>query len=213
MSTEAPADKPPRPRTVDYALYAILAKCALAVIFAVTLALNRAEVMNSWRTDGKHVGWSEQRLNDSFSFRLRLGVALAVVVSLIVLYLAKGIREGKNWSRMLFAALTILPVTPAADALQITYVFYGGPLLPRFLAVLLGLTSIMAVVLLFLPPSREYFRPAGTTRVSPFASFLRPRTTPGMRPDLPAQGAPEAPETGPAKRPSPRAKSRKASTE
>jgi hypothetical protein len=136
----------------------------------------------------------------------------------MLLLLAKFIRDGRNWSRWIYSIASVFPL---GDVFKVTGFFTTGHLAFKLSYGLTGLAAIVSIALLFARPSAPHFRPAGSERVSPFSAFLRPRTPAAGQPAAPvppapvppAAAQPEAPETGPAKRPSPRAKSRKASTE
>jgi hypothetical protein len=212
MSTEAIPAPVERPRTVDYALYAIVAKCVFSVLFAFALYTARSEVTDQWRKD--HPDWSATTLHDKFESAIRANIIQAIVITVLVLLIAKFIRDGKNWARWLFAVLMVVPFTPLADVLRLLSVFMRGGLLLKVLSLIIGLSTLAAVVLLFVRPSSPYFRKTAVdsvVRVSPFAALFRPRPRPGAA----KGGAPATPPVSePAgKRNSPRSKSRKASTE
>jgi len=242
MSADIEAESPTRPRIVEIAVYLILAKCVFSVIFSISLIASRSDVLDTWRRDKKHVGWSEDRLNHSFDNGIKVGIVLAVIIGLLLAYVAYRIWNGRNWARWLFTALMILPITPAADAFRITGVFFSGALLPRVIGFVTGALAIGAIFMLFSRPSASaYFKPAGgdgSPTPSVFGNLLRPRVSPrsaveakpappvapvlAAESDAPAPvkrkrkaaAAPAAPVVeAPAKGQPPRAKSRKATTD
>jgi hypothetical protein len=210
---------PARPRYVDYAVYLIVVRCVLAIGYAFALYTERSSIVSDWRTDGKHVGWSENQLQHGFDSAIRASIIQAVVVALLLLLIAKFIRDGKNWARWLFAVLMILPISPVADIWRLFLAFLSGGLLVRVLSALIGLAALGAVVLLFMPESARFFkagRASARTGMS-LRALLSPR---GSQP--PAAGGTGAASTGgaaavnapqPVTKRGPRAKSRKASAE
>lgn len=75
----------------------------------------------------------------------------------LVLLIAKYIRDGRNWARWLYVFIAFLV---AGDVLRVAGFFTGDNLLFRLLSGLTGVAATVAVVLLFLPSSSAYFRPA-----------------------------------------------------
>ncbi|MCW2542151.1 MAG: hypothetical protein JWN95_3876 [Frankiales bacterium] len=204
--TEAVAEPAGRPRTVDYALYAIVAQVALAVIFALSLVTARGYFIKSWRKDGLNAdsayhGWSDQRLHDHFPSVVKTSIITAVLFAVLVLLIAKYIRDGKNWARWLYIVLTVFPLSPMADAYRFIGAFVGYPPLQAVVSFLVSVAAIAAVVFLLVRPSWPYFRRNASTTPSPggpisFRGMFAPR--PPANPDS----------TEPA-RTSPRAKSRR----
>ncbi|HEY2044480.1 MAG TPA: hypothetical protein VGH11_17525 [Jatrophihabitans sp.] len=161
---EEPAETAGRPQTVNYGLLAIVAQCFFSVLLAFAFYGTRGYVIKGWRTDGQHNGWSDQQLHDGFPGAVRASIISAVIVVLLVLLIAKFIRDGKNWARWLYAVLVVVPISPLSEVARMVLVGFGGdaPGILRVPAVLGGLSAIAAVVLLFLKPSKPYFRRAGT---------------------------------------------------
>jgi hypothetical protein len=205
MSTQSAAEKPVRPRTVDYAVYAIAVRCLFSLLSAFGLYGERDEISKTARDHNPT--WSDAMLHDRVSSAIRSNMIQTLVVVGMLVLLAKLIRDGRGWSRWVY---TIISFFPLGDVFKVTGFFATGHLLFKLTYGLTGVAAIVSIALLFVRPSIGYFKPAGTGRVSPFAAFLKPRIPPAAQPK-----STPAPTTGaaPAKRPAPRAKSRKASTE
>jgi len=205
VTTESAAEKPVRPRTVDYALYAIAARCVFSLISAFAWYGERDQINKTARKNNPT--WSDSMLHDRVSSAIRSNLIQTLIVVVILLLLGKMIRDGRGWSRWVY---TIVSFFPLSDVFKVTGFFASGHLVFKLAYGFTGLAAIVSIALLFVRPSIAYFKPAGTGRVSPFTAFLKPRIPPAARPK-----SPPAPTTGvaPAKRPAPRAKSRKASTE
>jgi hypothetical protein len=205
VTTESAAEKPVRPRTVDYALYAIAARCVFSLLAAFALYGERDEISKTAR---KHnPTWSDSMLHDRVSSAIRSNLIQTLIVIAILLLLGKMIRDGRGWSRWVY---TIVSFFPLGDVFKVTGFFASGHVVFKVPYGLTGLAAIVSIALLFVRPSIAYFKPAGTGRVSPFAGFLKPRIPPAAQPE--STPAPTTSVTA-AKRPAPRAKSRKASTE
>jgi hypothetical protein len=205
VTTESAAEKPVRPRTVDYALYAIAARCVFSLLSAFAWYGERDQITKTGRKDNPT--WSDTLLHDRVSAAIRNNLIQTLIVIAILLLLAKMIRDGRGWSRWVY---TIVSFFPLGDVFKVTGFFTRGHVLFKVTTGLTGVAAIVSIALLFVRPSIAYFKPAGTGRVSPFAAFLKPRIPPAAQPK-----STPAPTTGvaPAKRRTPRAKSRKASTE
>jgi hypothetical protein len=212
-----------RPRNVDLALATILVRCVLALAAAFALFGAKAELRRDAAT--VHPEWSAATLADKIDSELRSNLVLTVVYIGLVLLIAKYIRDGRNWARWVYAFVVVLV---AEDVFRVAGFFSGDNMLFRLLSGLTGLASIVTIVLLFLPSSAAYFRPAGAP-ASPLgalfgarAAMAAARNAPGrtaarasgsaVEPVSLAKGANERAAVAsatPAKRPAPRAKSRK----
>jgi len=144
-----------RPRTVDLALGAILVRCVLALAAAFALFGAQPELRRNAAT--LHPEWSVATLADKVESQLRSNLVLTVVYIGLVLLIAKYIRDGRSWARWLYAFVAVLV---AADVFRVAGFFTGDNLLFRLLSGFTGLASLVAIVLLFLPASAAYFRPA-----------------------------------------------------
>jgi hypothetical protein len=141
-----------------------------------------------------------------------------------VLLIAKYIRDGRNWGRWLFAIVAFLL---AGDVPRITAFFTEGNVAFRVLAGLTGAAAVVAIVLLFSPSARDYFRPAGVRPVSPLQALFGGRAAAlaagrqaaernpavGNAANRSPAGSNAATRPAGGKRPSPRAKSRKQAAE
>jgi len=166
--TDPGAGSPVRPRAVDLAVYAIVLRCVLALAAAFALFGAKDEVR---RNAAKlHPEWSTTTLADRVDSQLRSNVVVTVVYIVLVLLIAKFIRDGRNWARWLYAVVAFLV---AGDVLRITGFFTGENVAFRVLSGLTGVAAVVAIVLLFSPSARDYFRPApGAGTVSPLRALL-----------------------------------------
>jgi len=205
VTTESVAEKPARPRTVDYALYAIAARCVFALLSAFALYGERDEISKTARKNNPT--WSDSMLHDRVSSAIRSNLVQTLIIVVILLILGKMIRDGRGWSRWVY---TIVSFFPLGDVFKVTGFFASGHVVFKVPYGLTGVAAIVSIALLFVRPSIAYFKPAGTGRVSPFAAFVKPRISPATPPK---SAAATTTDSVAAKRPTPRAKSRKASTE
>ena len=167
------AQRASRPRHVDLALGAILLRCVLALAAAFALFGAKAELRRNAAT--LHPEWSAATLAERVDSELRSNVVLTVLYIGLVLLIAKYIRDGRNWARWLYTFVAFLV---AGDVLRITGFFSGDNILFRLLSGLTGLASLAAIVLLFLPASTAYFRPAGAP-ASPLSALFGGRAAMG----------------------------------
>lgn len=174
-----------RPRSVDYALYAIVAECLLSVVAALTWFGQRGWIIAEWRKNNTYPNASDQTLRHNFSSFTSSTLITSIVMALVLLFAAKLIRDGKNWARWMYVVLTVVPILPGlptAYLLTITNFLVNVPAAYRILSGCTGLAALAALVFLFLGTSRPYFRkPGAVAGSSPFAALLRPRTAkPGV---------------------------------
>jgi hypothetical protein len=173
MRTNSEADensgpgRPGRPRAVDLAVYAILLRCVLALAAALALFGAKDEVRRNLAT--LHPEWSAATLAERLDSQLRSNVVVTIVYIVLVLLIAKFIRDGRNWARWLF---TIVAFLVAGDVFRMTAFFTGDNVAYRLLSGLTGVAAVVAIVLLFSPAAREYFRPAATDTVSPLRALF-----------------------------------------
>lgn len=184
---------PSRPPTVDYALYALIARCVFSLAASFALFGARDDVSRSLAETYKDKHWSAQTLHDQVDSWLRQQAVTAVVMTVVVAILIKLIRDGRNWARWLYLAVAILF---SRDIYRLAGFFVYHDFLARLLTGLVGLTAIAALVLMFLPDSNAYFRPAGGQTRGPFGGMFRPpgvamrQPVAGSRPSSRPAGAP-----------------------
>jgi hypothetical protein len=215
--------RPARPRSIDYAVWAILARCVFALGAAFALYGTRADAR---RTVARaNPTWTARQIEDYITSAFRSSMVVTIVSILLVLLLAKLIRDGRNWSRWLFAVLVFIVL---GDVQRVFGFFASGSVAFQVLSGLTGLSAAAALVLLFLPASNAHFRRPGTVAVSPLRALLGARTQPLRTPassrsgtsgsgtvdpataESPAQASATSPFP---RRPAPRAKSRNQRTE
>lgn len=173
---EGPVTRLPRPRTVDYAVWAIIARCVFALGAAFALYGTREEAR---RTVAKaNPTWTADHIESYISSAFKSSMVITIVASLLVLLLAKLIRDGRNWSRWLFAFLVFVVL---GDVQRVFALFISGSIPFRILSGLTGLAAVAALVLLFVPTSNAHFRRPGAAVVSPLRALLGARNQP-LRP-------------------------------
>lgn len=214
-----------RPPSVDRAIIALFARCVLAIGAALALYGARSEVADSLAKSNP--SWSAATLDQHVNSQLRAILVATVAYSIMVLVLAKFIRDGKGWARWLYLVFAFLI---PGDVLRVLDAFTSHHLLFRTLSGLSGLAAISAVLLLFVPSSSAYFRRPGAVsllsgmfrprlpsaaRAAPAASSAQPgRAAKPDRAAQPSQPAPDRPASAAEStvRQQPRAKSRRRAT-
>jgi hypothetical protein len=163
------AVRPPRPPTVDYAVYALLARCVFAIAGAFAIYGARPEVTAA--VVKLHPDWTVSQVHDNVDSGLKANFFAALITTALVLVLTKFIRDGRSWSRWLYL-ITAFFVT--RDVLQVTGLFQYHALAYRATSGLTGLAAIAALVLLFLPASSAYLRRPGSQPA--LTSLFRPKS-------------------------------------
>ena len=160
-----------RPPTVDYAVYAIVTRSAFAVLSAFAAYLARAEFTAALAK--ANPTYSAAKVHDTVSGALRLNVLQTVIFTLLILLVAKFIRDGKGWARWVYV---IMSLVVTGDVLRVTAFVSSGNLIYRICIGMTGLASIAAIALLFLRPSRAWFVRAGGGPLS-LGSVFSPRAS------------------------------------
>jgi hypothetical protein len=194
MSTSSTAaDAPGRPKLIDYAIYALIARCVFSLGEVLALHGARDEVSRSLADANKDKHWSAATLHHNVDVFLRGKLINAVVTIVVIAILLKFLREGRNWARLLYLAFAILA---AGDLFAVLGFFEYHDFFARMLTGLVGVSSLAALALLFLPDSNAYFRPAAVGG-GLLGGMFRPRGLPPAAGTRPGPGIRPA-ETGPA---------------
>lgn len=166
--------RPVRPQTIQRAVYVLIARCIFAIGAALAFFGARADIPVS-KT------WSPDSVQGHLDSYLKANLISSVVFSVMVLILAWFIWNGRNWGRWLYLEFALLF---PGDVLQVlAFLSDANPLL-RVFAGLTGLSAIVALIFLFLPPSASYLRKPGARPV--LAGLLKPRM------QLPANTEPQS---------------------
>ena len=186
MSIEPPANSSPaeagnRPYTVDVALYAILARCLFGVLSGLALFTARSRIIRDFRTSQPKNApvWTDAKLNHEATSALVRNLILAVVLALMVLVIAKYVRDGRNWARWLYLGISVFPTS---DIFKVAGFAQNVPLLYKITTGLTGAAAIVAVSLLFVRPSAPYFRrqsgrPMGGNSMPSMLALFKPKST------------------------------------
>jgi hypothetical protein len=160
-----------RPATVDYAVYVLIVRCVFSVLSALAAYGARPELTDVIAKANRSKNWTADQLRHNVDSTLRATVITALLVSVMVLVMAKFLRDGKNWARWLYAVFAILV---ARDVQQVLGFVQYHNLLLRLTSGFTGLAALAALVLMFLPTSNSFLRPAGG-RAGMFGSMFGPR--------------------------------------
>jgi hypothetical protein len=215
MSIDLPAEPTEavgRPRTVDLGLYAVLARCVLGLLSAVALYAARPRIISDFRSS--EPTWSDAKLHHEASSYLRGNLLVAIAFVVMVLLVAKFIRDGRNWARWFYALISVFPTS---DIFKVAVFGQSVPFLFKITTGLTGVAAIVAISFFFVRPSRPYFRKAtveGGPARAPMMSFrglLSPRSMQPSRGPIepPTKPAATPGDTGTARRRPTRPKSRR----
>jgi hypothetical protein len=180
------AARPQRPSTVDKAVYALIARCVFSVLSALTAYGARPEISDALAKANRSKNWTSDQLRSNVDSYLRDTVITVLILAVLVLVIAKLLRDGRNWARWLYVVFAVLLTGDVQHVLG--FIQYDNLLL-RLTNGLTGVAAVAALVLMFLPQSNAYLRPAGGSG-GLLGSLLGPRP-PRVRPaDDSTSGAP-----------------------
>ena len=190
IPASAGAATPTRPRTVDWALYAIVARCVLLLISALLEYPYYQHVLDRTRQLNPKATAAQIKVAVPTG---NVAVLQAIIGIVLVLLVAKFVRDGKNWARILFAVLVVLLFRDVFGLSALANKADPWPL--RISIALTASAAIVAVSLLFVRPSAPFFRRPGVqANPSPFGGLFRPRPTTATTGDR--GGAPAASKAG-----------------
>jgi hypothetical protein len=196
-SAEAKPAEPPRPpRTIDLVVAAVCAQVAFSMLRAISMfgysdQLRRLLIdTNNKAKKPKSPYGASQIADDLHQLRVS-GLVQASVVAVALLLLAFLLRRQatatmSRWALLIVMVMTLSPfmILPGK----------GLPVVPQVAGVLSGVASIIAIVILFLPDSRAYFKALTAARMA--ARGLTPTPARGL-------GALFAPRPAAARKPPP----------
>ncbi|GAA5151746.1 hypothetical protein GCM10025768_18580 [Microbacterium pseudoresistens] len=128
----------PTPTTVKVAFWILLLGLILDAIAAIVTLVAAIAMMNS----GQSIDVGGTQANGGVLLATAIGLIVLVVIELFILWKMKA---GRNWARIVITILEILSLGSA----------FAGVSTIGIIAIIL---SIVAVVLMWLPASNEYFR-------------------------------------------------------
>jgi len=171
----------PTPRTIDYACIALGVTAVALVVRGLTLLGSTSKLnalmikANNNAGSKKKVPYTASQIADDVH-KYRQGAVLQGVIiafALVLLLLAyRRVRtaSGSRWAMLIVMLFTFLPLSVVP--------IHGLPVASNVAGVIVGLASIAALVLVFLPkPSQKYFRDCREALVPP---ELRGQPRPGL---------------------------------
>lgn len=150
----------PIPKTIQWATWAIIAQVVFTISGALLANGYTAQLTKLMIDNNKHAKKPDENFNAVKSLAdYRKGLLFqGIVLALVFLFIAYTLRRsrgagGARWGFLIISVLVAqtngpLTVLPIAD--------YPGPL--SVVRTLMGLSSLAAIVLMFLPASSQYFR-------------------------------------------------------
>lgn len=199
-SAEAkPAEPPKPPRTINLAIAAVCAEVVFLLIRAVSM-LGFSDQLRSLLVDSNNkakkptVPYGPSQIADDLH-KLRLNTVIqGAVVAVALLLLAFSLRRTSTASVTRWGLIVVMVLTGGPFALLPAH---GLPIVPQVALVLSGVCSLAAIVALFLPDSRAYFKAISDARrvasgrepapARGLGALFQPRP-PAQRKPMPASG-------------------------
>ncbi|SDF73920.1 hypothetical protein SAMN05216553_10342 [Lentzea fradiae] len=129
-----------------------LVSCVFTVTSVGVLVGTRDDLVDALRSSG--TAMTEEQLQSAATFSQVLFAGIAVLITLVQLWLAFKLRSGRNWARVLLSVLTVFQVASL-------FIGEGGATLPAYGG---ALVAALAVVASWLPASNAYFETVKRTR-------------------------------------------------
>lgn len=179
------------PRTIQFALGAIVLQLSLAVLYAVlswplAKELHKAVIKSNNQQSKPKVLCGTTRpsgcldVDKTVHAIQRSTLIITLVIGALIILLLPRLRKGLRTGRTFYAALTVISglLGFSASPLSVIALFSGGPAVPRVVAVLGALASIAAIAALFLKESQAFFNQHSPNPLGPrpgLGSLFRPR--------------------------------------
>ncbi len=168
-STEAkPAELPRPPRTINLVIAAVCAQVAFSILRAVSMfgysdQLRRWLIDNNKKAKKPENPYTPSQIADDLH-RLRVsGLLQGAVLAAALLLLAFLLRRQGTATMSRWALIIVMVLTGGPFGLVPVH---GIPAVPQAAAVLSGIACVAALVLLFLPDSRAYFKALTAARMA-----------------------------------------------
>ncbi len=139
-----PAESLRPPVPVQVAFWIWIASAVLVLVRAVLVFGQKNEIISELRTQ-KPAGLSPSEYPQAAQTLIEVQVAVFVLAALFYVFFAYKVRGGRNWARLTITVLTVIGVIYSA---------YTGL---NWNVILSLLISVVAVVLVYLRPSADYF--------------------------------------------------------
>lgn len=168
---------PVRPQTVDWAIFALIATCVLAIANGVARNFSESWVIANYRKNSTDKNKTDAELHKLFADSKTPIIVSIILIVAVLLVIGKFARDGKNWARWLLTLLLIIPIIPTAPTVfLITNATTDGPFAIRFFGGLTGFAAVTCISMLFVRPSAPYFRkPGANRRPSMLDGIFKPR--------------------------------------
>jgi hypothetical protein len=176
---EQPAERPVPPRTINLAIAAVCVQVVFMVVhiasmFAYTDQLSRLLRDSNAKLKKPHNPYGAAEIaNDLHRIRVN-GLWQGIIVAAALLLLAFSLRRVNTASVTRWALIVVMVMTGGPLAVNPVR---GLPVVPQIASVLAGVASIVAIVCLFLPESRKYFKAVAAARMA--ATGRQPRAARG----------------------------------
>jgi hypothetical protein len=162
------AQRPVPPRTIDLVIAAVCIQVFFLLVRVVTMfgssdQLRRLLVDSNNKANKPKIPYGPSQIADDLH-RLRVnGLWQGLVVAAALLLLAFSLRRVSSAGVTRWALLVVMVLTGGPFNIVPAH---GLPIVPQVSLVLAGLASLVAVVALFLPESRRYFKAISAARLA-----------------------------------------------
>ncbi|TNC23575.1 hypothetical protein [Amycolatopsis alkalitolerans] len=148
----SPPGKTAVPSTITTAFYCYLASTVIGIVSGLLVPGNQGEIADALRrANTAHL--TESQIQDAARIAVISAVVIALLISLIYLWLAFKLRAGRNWARITLTVLTVLQVILLASG-------RGGSVV-GYLALLL---AVAGLVFAWLGASSQYIQTVKASR-------------------------------------------------
>jgi hypothetical protein len=172
---EQPAERPVPPRTINLAIAAVCAQVVFLAIHTASMFGYTDQLGQLLRDSNAKAKKpiknydATQVAHDLHQIRVN-GVWQGIIVAGALLLLAFSLRRMSTAGVTRWALIVVMVMTGGPLAVNPVH---GLPIVPQVASMLAGVASIVAIVLLFLPESRKYFKAVAAVRAA--ATGRQPR--------------------------------------
>lgn len=153
----APVPAGPPPREVTLASTLLIVSAVLGVLGAIVALANKSAFTDAIRKSNP--SYSTDKVNSTYNAAVAITIVIALVLAALYILLARQVRKGRPWARIVAIVLAVLGVLSGLSALA-----GDSPALSKVISVIGMLLAVAIIVLLSLRPAGEYFKANSTPR-------------------------------------------------
>ncbi|MFE3190697.1 hypothetical protein ACFXHA_16920 [Nocardia sp. NPDC059240] len=155
--------RPPRPQTVDYAFYLMLAGAAMTLV-ALLYGLTQISRMREKAVEASHANLTDSQIDMIVTVTIITTIVFSVISIGLWIWMAFMNRAGRNWARI--TGTVFFGLYTLSELFSVIAAKAGA--ISNVISIVTWLVALAAVILLWIKQSSAYFRPAPAPFYPPY---------------------------------------------